>query len=322
MRRPTRPDNRAMDAMSLLGGMLGSGFGKGRGPGLGTVAGVAVGAAAVGGLGYLAYQHFKPGAQAGAPGVPQGAFGGQPPMGGPGGPPGGGGMLEGMLGSSGGMRTGDFASSGYGWQGGAAGAAPAPQQAWGAAPAQPQAPGAPSAGPATAAAAAVGAAPTMSAADYAKLPAMPVSPYDDTVAVQTPEIAEARKAIKAVQKQEEQQGQALLLVRAMVAAANADGAVDAKERADILARLDASGISPAERDGFVRELDAPKPVTALVGEVNTPELAEQFYMVSLMSMSVDTDAERAYARMLPALLNLTKEQVAAIHQKAGLPTAG
>ncbi|HTJ85157.1 MAG TPA: hypothetical protein VL400_25750, partial [Polyangiaceae bacterium] len=60
-----------MDAMRLLGGMLGAGFGRGRGPGLGSVLAVGAGAAAVGGLGYLAYQQFK-GPSAGAPGAQPG----------------------------------------------------------------------------------------------------------------------------------------------------------------------------------------------------------------------------------------------------------
>lgn len=117
----------------------------------------------------------------------------------------------------------------------------------------------------------------------------------------------------------QQQTQALLLVRAMVAAAAADGMVDERERADILARLDAAGVGAAEREGFVRELDSPKPVTLLTREVDSPELAEQFYVVSVLATGAQTDAEKAHLRMLPSLLNLTPEMIDGIHKKTGLP---
>ncbi len=117
----------------------------------------------------------------------------------------------------------------------------------------------------------------------------------------------------------QQQNHALLLVRAMVAAANADGVVDERERADILARLDAAGVGASERDGFVRELDSPKPITLLASEVDSPELAEQFYVVSVLAAGVESEAEKAHLRMLPSLLKLSPEMVDAIHKKTGLP---
>ena len=105
----------------------------------------------------------------------------------------------------------------------------------------------------------------------------------------------------------------------MVAAANADGVVDERERADILARLDAAGVGASERDGFVRELDSPKPITLLASEVDSPELAEQFYVVSVLAAGVESEAEKAHLRMLPSLLKLSPEMVDAIHKKTGLP---
>jgi len=48
-------------------------------------------------------------------------------------------------------------------------------------------------------------------------------------------------------------------------------------------------------------------------------MAEQVYVVSLLAIRVDNDAERAYVKMLPGLLSLAPERVAALHQTAGLP---
>ncbi|MBL8742258.1 MAG: tellurite resistance TerB family protein [Myxococcales bacterium] len=117
----------------------------------------------------------------------------------------------------------------------------------------------------------------------------------------------------------QQQSQALLLVRAMVAAANADGQVDENERADILARLDAAGVGPEERAAFVSELDAPKPIALLAREVDSPELAEQVYVVSVLAVGAQSEAEKSHLRMLPSLLNLSPADVDAIHKKTGLP---
>ncbi len=257
-----------MDAMSLLGGMLGSGFGKGRGPGIGTIAAGAAGVAAAGGLGYLAYRHFqgqKPpqGPQPGAPGW--GAPAGTPAQGG-----GIGGMLSGIVGSTGGLRTDGFAAPGYEWQ--TQGAQPTAPQPTYPQPSYPQ-PAAPQ-------------------------PTAPTAPQQPTA---------------------QQNEDALLLVRAMIAAAYADGSIDDTERSDILARLDAAGVAPAERELFLRELASPKPITALAGSVRSPEMAEQVYVVSLLAIRVDNDAERAYVKMLPGLLSLAPERVAALHQTAGLP---
>jgi uncharacterized membrane protein YebE (DUF533 family) len=151
---------------------------------------------------------------------------------------------------------------------------------------------------------AAGVPPAAPPVDYAKLPAQPTSPYATQQAGPPPAA---------------QNEQALLLVRAMIAAAYADGTIDDAERADILSRLDGAGVAAAEREMFLRELASPKPVTALAAEVKSPEMAEQFYVVSLLAMKIDNDAERAYASMLPALLRLSPEQVTAIHQTAGLP---
>lgn len=304
-----------MDATSLLGGMLGAGFGRGRGsdgPGIGTVAVGVAGAAAVGGLGYLAYRHFK---GTGAPALgagPQmqggGALGmqGAPGMPGQGGV---GGFFNQMVGSSNSLRTEGFSAPGYEYQQAAAqpadGGQPMPQFAPWTRPVQ--AP--PAAPPPSAAAPPPSAvAPSADAPNYANLPPQPPAWVDPAAAGPAP----APTA--------EQQAHALLLIRAMVAAAYADGTLDEKERGDILSRLDQAGVTPAERAGLVQELDHPKPITALVAEAATPELAEQFYLVSLVSVNVDTDAERAHLRMLPMLLKLSPEQIASIHQKTGLPT--
>jgi uncharacterized membrane protein YebE (DUF533 family) len=151
----------------------------------------------------------------------------------------------------------------------------------------------------------------MTATEYASLPAMPTSPYASTPAVGVP------AAPPAPASAEPDHALAMLLVRAMVAAANADGAIDAKERGDILSRLDAAGVGPEERATLEKELDAPRPITALVADVKSREIAEQIYVVSCLAIEADTPAERAYLKMLPMLLSLDEPAVKALHDKMG-----
>lgn len=112
--------------------------------------------------------------------------------------------------------------------------------------------------------------------------------------------------------------QALLLVRAMVAAANVDGAIDAEERRRVVERVAAAGLGAAERAALEQELAAPQPPYVLLREVGTRELAEQFYVVSLLGIACDTDAERAYLRGLPYVLGMRPEDVARLHARLGV----
>lgn len=112
---------------------------------------------------------------------------------------------------------------------------------------------------------------------------------------------------------------ALLLVRAMVSAANMDGQIDENERARILERLAKSGLGPAEQQALARELDAPQPPYALLGQIRSPELARQFYAVSLLAAGTESEAERAYLKGLPPTLGLKPEDVAQLHQMLGIP---
>lgn len=370
-----------MDATSLLGAMIGSDYGQDRhrahqaessGPGIGTIAAGALGVAAVGGLGYLAYKHFKGG-------QPQGPGMQHPGMQGPGGmmqgppgmqPPGGmqgpntyghqasgggaGGFMTGMIGSSSGMRQGDFSVPGYEYQTASQQPQQAPaQQSW----AQPQAPqqqqpwgqsqqqswGQPQPqtwGQQPPAQPTQPAAPQVPPVQYNQLPATPPAWTDPAAtpaaAPATPAASPATPAAAATPAPSapdaaaptsapplptpQQQKQALLLVRAMIAATYADGQIDEQERADILGRIDAAGVQAAERAAFVEELAHPKPVTMLAAEVDSQDLAEQFYIVSALAIGTEraSNPEKAHLRMLPSLLNLKPEQVAALHQRANI----
>ncbi len=112
--------------------------------------------------------------------------------------------------------------------------------------------------------------------------------------------------------------QALLLIRAMIAAANADGVIDPTERKAILGRLAEAGVGEEDRTFVMKELGAPSSVEDLLATVDSPELARHVYAVSLLAIEVDTDAERDYLHYLRLRLGLDDRIVAELHRQLGI----
>lgn len=100
------------------------------------------------------------------------------------------------------------------------------------------------------------------------------------------------------------QDTALLLVRAMIAAAHADGQVDEQERAAILKQLDEQGFGEEERRFVTEELDHPRALDDILPADMSPELREQLYSASLLAIEVDSQAERDYLDKLARRLGL------------------
>lgn len=111
----------------------------------------------------------------------------------------------------------------------------------------------------------------------------------------------------------------MLLIHAMIAAAKADGEVDADEMQAILGRLEQAGISAQERAFLMTELTRPLDIEALVAKVTNPALAPEVYAASLLAIVVDTPAEEAYLRTLAERLQLDAATVAHLHQQFNAP---
>jgi len=115
---------------------------------------------------------------------------------------------------------------------------------------------------------------------------------------------------------------ALLLIRAMISAAKADGEIDAKEMQGIIERLEQAGASAEERAFVMTEIAKPLDLDGLVAQVGSPQLAPEVYAASLMAIDVDTPEEEAYLRTLAEKLGLPAAQVAQLHREFGVPMAG
>jgi uncharacterized membrane protein YebE (DUF533 family) len=109
---------------------------------------------------------------------------------------------------------------------------------------------------------------------------------------------------------------AMLLIRAMIAAANADGEITPDERQRITSKLDQAGAGPDERAVLARELQNPRSVDQIVREVDGPETAEQVYLASRIAMNPDTAAERAYLDFLAARLNIPADRLSQLNAAA------
>jgi uncharacterized membrane protein YebE (DUF533 family) len=105
------------------------------------------------------------------------------------------------------------------------------------------------------------------------------------------------------------QDRARLLVRAMIAAANADMNIDADERARILAKLEEAGAGPEERALVEREMNAPMSIDDLAGEVSGPDVAAQVYAAALAAIDVDKATERRFLQALAERLGIDAEIV-------------
>ncbi len=96
----------------------------------------------------------------------------------------------------------------------------------------------------------------------------------------------------------------IALVRAMVAAARADGHIDDDERARIADRLAMNGLDD-DAQSFIRaELAKPVDVDAIVGAAQTEAQRVELYTASRLAIEPKSRAERGYLDMLAGRLQL------------------
>jgi uncharacterized membrane protein YebE (DUF533 family) len=109
---------------------------------------------------------------------------------------------------------------------------------------------------------------------------------------------------------------ATLYIRAMIAAAAADGDIDENERQVILGGLKAVGFDPAANTWLDDQMANPASVDDLVAEATTPELAAQTYTAARLAINPDTAQEKDFLAGLSASLGLDAELVAHIDAAA------
>jgi len=109
----------------------------------------------------------------------------------------------------------------------------------------------------------------------------------------------------------------LLLIRAMIAAAHADGHIDAGERQRIFERVDALPLSGEDKAMLFDELRNPLDLDALVRLVPDGETAVEVYASSLLAVDASQRQAAWYLAELARRLAIPQQLVDAVHQEAG-----
>ena len=107
------------------------------------------------------------------------------------------------------------------------------------------------------------------------------------------------------------------LVRAMIAATKADGQIDAAEKDAIFKKLETMPLGAEEKAFVFDELSSPLDINAVVSRADSAEHGAEIYAASLVAITADTPAERAYLDALAHKLRLDPGLVAEIHKTAG-----
>ncbi|CUA97290.1 tellurite resistance TerB family protein [Pannonibacter indicus] len=94
------------------------------------------------------------------------------------------------------------------------------------------------------------------------------------------------------------------LLSAMIAAAKADGHIDAEEQRRIFGKMDEAGLDSESKAFLMDELRAPLDLDKIVNSATSPETAAEIYAASRLAIDPDHAAEKAYLQMLAARLNL------------------
>lgn len=101
----------------------------------------------------------------------------------------------------------------------------------------------------------------------------------------------------------------LILVRAMIAVARADGRLDAQESQAIFQRIESLGLDSESQNLLVQEMGHPVDMDAIISSASCPEMAAEIYIASLLAVDVDTVAEKSYLAMLASRLQLPPKLV-------------
>ncbi len=110
---------------------------------------------------------------------------------------------------------------------------------------------------------------------------------------------------------------ALMLVRAMIAAAKADGRIDDEERRKIGDKLSLSGMDAEAGEFLASELAAPLDLDALVAAAQTDAQKVELYTASRLAVDPDTRSERGYLDLLAGRLGLPDALVEHIEATVG-----
>jgi len=107
------------------------------------------------------------------------------------------------------------------------------------------------------------------------------------------------------------------LLKAMIAAAKADGHIDPTERASIKNAVRHLGLNEEVQLMMEAELERPLSPTDVAAAADSPEAAAEMYLASLFVIDTQDPAERAYLNDLAAALQLDPALASQLEAEAG-----
>lgn len=113
---------------------------------------------------------------------------------------------------------------------------------------------------------------------------------------------------------------ATLLIRAMIAAAAADGRIDAQEQKKILGGLGQAGVTGAAQQFLAREIESPASLDDLAEAVTSQEEAVQVYTAARITVDPDAEEEHEFLAALADRLGI--DDALAAHIDATARSAG
>lgn len=114
---------------------------------------------------------------------------------------------------------------------------------------------------------------------------------------------------------EAREARSMALLKAMIAAARADGHIDSAERAQLVEQIDALGADPPLLAWVDEQLQAPLDAGQLAMDADSPQAAREMYLASVAIIDVQNPMERAWLDQLAASLGLESEVVEALEAR-------
>ncbi|MEM9357322.1 MAG: DUF533 domain-containing protein [Pseudomonadota bacterium] len=109
---------------------------------------------------------------------------------------------------------------------------------------------------------------------------------------------------------------AIACIRAMIAAAAADGRLDSSEQQRIVGSLKDQGLDASAEEFLARELNNPSTIDDIIAGSRSQQEDIQLYTAARIAIEVDTPAEREFLTSLSARLELPSELVQHINASA------
>ena len=108
---------------------------------------------------------------------------------------------------------------------------------------------------------------------------------------------------------------AVRLIQVMIAAAWADGAIDAEEESKILQKLQGQALDREEKAFLLQELHNPKTIPQLIEDVNDPQVSQTMYSLAVATLVIDTEEERTWLDEFAKALGLSPEMQSFIEEE-------